>query len=375
MEAHPPISDAFKSGKLSEAQAKEIASAADVCPDQAADLVEAAEHMDLPALKRHCSDTRSVRDSETEEVDLHEQIRSRRYCRIWSDPDGTGRVDARLTPDALAVLLACLDPFDKQVFNEARKAGRHERRQVYRADALISMAKASVSGTAAGSTGSGSTGSGSTAEQRTLVRIRVDLPALKRGHRIPGETCEIPGISSIPVKIVREILGDSLLELVLTQGQDVRTVCSDSRYIRKALRIALEERDQTCVVPECNMSDPLEVDHWITDYSKDGPTRLDNLARICSYHHHQKTYRGWRLEGGPGRWRFVRPDPPPELEHPEYPDDPDHKQRRESSAPATGTARRAKTSRAGSTDGRSGSTNRRGGTKRATGPPEQDRLL
>ena len=60
IEAHPEISDAFRSGKLSEAQAKEIASAADACPDQAAELVRAAGEMELAALKRHCSDTRSV---------------------------------------------------------------------------------------------------------------------------------------------------------------------------------------------------------------------------------------------------------------------------------------------------------------------------
>ena len=60
------------------------------------------------------------------------------------------------------------------------------------------------------------------------------------------------------------------------------------------------------------MSDPLEIDHKDTDYAKGGETRIDNLARLCPYHHHQKTYRGWRLEGGPGQWRFVGPDPPDE---------------------------------------------------------------
>ena len=259
IEAHPEIAEAFRSGSLSEAKAKEIASAADVCPDQARDLVEAAANLELAALKRHCADTRSVRSSEKDETERYEQIRSKRYCRTWSDPDGSGRLDARVTPDALAVLLACLEPFEERAFSDARLAGREESHQAYMADALVSMAKASVSGS--GST----TSSDSTGGPKTLVRTRVDLSALKRGHRNAGETCEIPGIGSVPVKAVREILGDSILELVLTNGTDVTTVCTDSRYIRKALRIALEERDQTCCVPDCNMSDPLEVDHWNTD--------------------------------------------------------------------------------------------------------------
>ncbi len=247
------------------------------------------------------------------------------------------------------------------------------------------MAKASLLRRGPGSTGGSTTGPASTTKKArgdrapgtTLVRIRVDLEALLRGHRIPGETCEIPGIASVPVKAVREILGDSLLELVLTKGKDVTTVYSDSRYIKKALRIALEERDQTCVVPDCAMSDPLEVDHWTTDYGKGGKTSLDNLARLCPYHHHQKTHRGWRLEGGPGAWRFVRPEPPPDQDHPEDLDDPDPNARSGPSAPTTrnGKTGRAKPSRKGSTDGRPGSVNRRGNAKRATGPPAQDKLL
>ncbi len=384
MEAHPPISEAFRSGRLSEAQAKEIASAADACPGEAENLVEAAENMDFSSLKRHCSDTRSIRGSESEETEQFEQIRSRRYCRIWSDADGSGRLDARVTPDALSVLVACLEPFENEAFEEARKAGRQERHEVYRADALVAMAKASLLRRGPGSTGGSTTGPASTTKKArgdrapgtTLVRIRVDLEALLRGHRIPGETCEIPGIASVPVKAVREILGDSLLELVLTKGKDVTTVYSDSRYIKKALRIALEERDQTCVVPDCAMSDPLEVNHWTTDYGKGGKTSLDNLARLCPYHHHQKTHRGWRLEGGPGAWRFVRPEPPPDQDHPEDLDDPDPNARSKPPAPKTRNGKSgAKPSRNGSTDGRPGSTNRRGSAKRATGPPAQDKLL
>ena len=334
--------------------------------------LRAASELELSALKRHCADTRSVRSSEKDETELYEQMRRRRYCRIWSDPDGSGRLDARVTPDALAVLLSCLEPFEERAFSEARIAGREESQQAYMADALVSMAKASISGS--GST----TSSETTGGPKTLVRTRVDLSALKRGHRNAGETCEIPGIGSVPVKAVREILGDSILELVLTNGTDVTTVCTDSRYIRKALRIALEERDQTCSVPDCNMSDPLEVDHWNTDYAKGGKTSLDNLARLCSYHHHQKSYRGWRLEGGPGNWRFVGPDPP---ERSEATDRSEHEERRDpSKEPAAPSNPRPTNGRgnrraAGAADQGAGAGNARGGAngrtgaKRATGPP------
>ncbi len=172
------------------------------------------------------------------------------------------------------------------------------------------------------------------------VTADLDLGALKRGRTQPGETCQIPGLAPVPVALVRQILGDSLLELVITEGKDVRTVCTNSRHIRRALRVALEERDQTCCVPECEMADPLEIDHR-TDFAKGGVTSLENLARLCPYHHHLKTNRGWTLEGRAGNWRFVRPDPPPGSGHPQHLEQPNHGE--EDAAPRNGSARTDRT--------------------------------
>ena len=306
VEAHPAISEALRSGKLSHEKARQIASAADARPDQEQNLLDAAAQMDAGGLRRHCADVRQSARSEDDSVDHYEQMRKRRYCRIFTDTEGFGRIEARITPDALAVFQACIEPFQKHVFEEARKEGRHDSHQIYAADALIAMAKASRDGK----------GSGTHRSPETLVRVRADLEALKRGHTIPGETCSIPGIGPLPVALVRQVLGDSLLELVITEGQDVRAIVTKSRYIRRALQIALEERDPTCCVPGCEMSDPLETDHR-TDYAKGGPTSLENLARLCPFHHDLKSHKHWKLEGGPGNWRFERPDPPGS-QHPEH---------------------------------------------------------
>ena len=123
IQAHPEISEAFRSGRLSEAQAKEIASAADACPNEAANLVEAAAEMQLRTLKRHCSDVRAVASSEDESIDRYEQMRRKRFCRIWKDSDDFGRLEARLTPDALAVLLSCLEAVRKR-----RRSRTHAKR-------------------------------------------------------------------------------------------------------------------------------------------------------------------------------------------------------------------------------------------------------
>jgi 5-methylcytosine-specific restriction endonuclease McrA len=84
------------------------------------------------------------------------------------------------------------------------------------------------------------------------------------------------------------------------------------RIIPAAIRTALEHRDPTCVVPGCNRRRDLEIDH-IVPLAHGGPTSLANLARLCRWHHAQKTHHGWRLTGRPGNWTWSRH---PHQEHP-----------------------------------------------------------
>jgi Domain of unknown function (DUF222) len=304
IEAHPEIREAFGSGRISEARAREIASAAEICPQQEGELVRAAEDLEFSELKRHCQELRVVASSTEEDVARYEELRKKRYCRIWRDAEGAGRIEARLTPDAFAVVRAGLGHFQKQVFEAARKEGRRETSQAYFADALVAMARSSVEDQGSRDAGTGSECATRFRRPRTLIRIRVDLEALKRGHVVAGETCSIPGAGPVPVELARKLLGESVLEMVITEGADVKAIVTNSRHISRALRIALEEREPVCCVPGCEASDPLEIDHWEKDYAKGGETKLENLTRLCSYHHQLKTHGGWRLSGPPGQWCF-----------------------------------------------------------------------
>ncbi len=227
--------------------------------------------------------------------------RKSRYLKLWTDSDGAGHLEAKMTPDAFGIVKSGLEQIAKEIFEEARKEDRRESQRAYLVDALVQMAG-----------GSGSCGTGEdskSSRRRPLIRLRVDLPALLRGHRTKGEVCEIPGIDSpIPVATARALIGDAFLELFIAEGTDVRTVVTDTRHVARALQIALEERDSVCCVPGCSQSMGLERDHWETDFIKGGETSIANLAMLCPHHHDQKTYRGWRLVGPPGRWRFVGPE-------------------------------------------------------------------
>jgi hypothetical protein len=137
------------------------------------------------------------------------------------------------------------------------------------------------------------------------VHVHVDYEAWTRGHTQRDESCRIPGIGPVSVAAARRLASDGVVKAVLYDGADVRAVAHFGRQINARLRTALEARDQVCVVPGCEERESLEIDH-IVPLAEGGPTRLDNLARLCRYHHAMKTHRGWRLGGEPGRWTWFR---------------------------------------------------------------------
>lgn len=280
----PATREVFASGALSGLQAAEITRAASADPAAERTLLEASQTESVAALRQRC---REITASAQEDDDADERIHRSRYFRHWSDPDGAVRVDGRFAPDAGARFIASVEARQKKLMKQARAAGSNERREAYAADAVISLADESTPG------------------PRAVVHVHVDEGAWRRGRLEKGEICRIPGQGPISVPAARRLAEQGIVKTVLTDGADVRGVAHLGRTIPARLRTALEARDQTCVVPGCDQRDGLEIDH-ILPLAEGGPTRLDNLARLCAWHHSLKTHRRWRLQGGPGRWEWFR---------------------------------------------------------------------
>lgn len=291
LEDLPATTGAFATGRLSEAQVREVAAAAAANPGQETELLQAAHTESVSALRERC---RRVRACATDEREAYERIRRGRYLRHWTDPEGAFRLEARLTPDDGATVLAGMEPDRQRIFAEARASGRRESSEAYAADALVAMS------------GFKSDGKGGPV---ATVHVRVDRSALVRGHAVSGEVCEIPGIGPIPVAAARRLADDAILKAFVTDGADVTAVAHLGRTIPARLRTALEARDPTCVVPGCDTRKGLEIDHRIP-FAEGGPTTLDNLARLCKWHHYLKSHHGYRLGGIPGNWTWSGPDPP-----------------------------------------------------------------
>jgi hypothetical protein len=299
LESLPRTTEALRNGALSAPQVREIAAAAAARPSAEDELLEAASTCTLKGLKDRCRRVRAVAGSAAAENERYEAVRKSRFLRHWSDPDGAFRGEFKLTPDAGARLLSSLEVRANELFDVARKSENRESPSAYAADALVDLVTGSLPGGKAKPNGS------------SVVHVRVDASALRRGHVENGEVCEIPGVGPVPVSTVRGLLSEAFLKILVTDGVDVQTVCHVGRAVSAHVRSAIEERDPTCVVPGCDVAMGLEIDHWQTPYAEGGPTALTNLARLCHFHHAMKTYRGFELRGGPGKWEW---EPPPEFD-------------------------------------------------------------
>jgi hypothetical protein len=85
---------------------------------------------------------------------------------------------------------------------------------------------------------------------------------------------------------------------------DIKSVVHLGRQATAHQRTALLARGYVCEVPHCNAAHLLEIDHT-RDWAFSHHTVIDELGWFCMPHHSDKTTRGHRLEGPPGRRRWV----------------------------------------------------------------------
>lgn len=369
----PDTEEAIRSGKLSRPKAAEVVGAALLDPETEGELLAGAEELPLHKVKERCQRSRAA-SANHDPVAAIKRTHANRSFSSWSDPDGTFCYKGTDTADRGAQILNHINSMADGLRRQRRAQAKgdsdmaaddgrsHEPERALRADAFFALVTRSGSGTRPRSTSGTKTGSktsgggagpkGTTADpdvdpdtldldldldaldpmdgdQNDLspdsfslidrpptcsVMVRVDLAALLRGETHPGEICELDGHGPISPKMARDMANDSFLRFIFHESDDIRSIFHFGRTINKALRTALVHRDRICVVPGCEVSYGLEIDH-IVPVTEGGPTTLDNLALLCHHHHFLKTFEGWTLELGDAsdpknpKWRF-EPLPP-----------------------------------------------------------------
>jgi hypothetical protein len=334
----PELDQAVRRGELSPVQAALVSAAAAADPSAEQRLVELAPRVSLVGLREECARVKAAADPDPDAT--NRRIHAQRRLRHYRDGEGGWNLSARGTAQTGAAFATVLNAITDQVFTAARRAGRHESVEAYAFDALMAMAEHAAESTTtadpeAGGDGAGSagpaedpgivpaaggeTGSGCaerprpSTSPRYLGLLRVDVAALRRGRVQGGELCEVAGVGPIPVSGAKELLGEAIVKLIITDGVDVLNVTHLGRGPTAAQRAALLWMNPSCSVDGCHRT-RVEWDHR-EPWAQTRHTRLDGLDPLCSFHHDLKTRLGWALAQGKGKRAFVPPDDP---RHPGY---------------------------------------------------------
>jgi hypothetical protein len=286
--------EAYAKGKLSPAQAAEIAHAASEVPDAEDELLLKVNDERFAPFRDRC---RRVAASAHDPLERAKRINAARSCRTWTDAEGAWNLSARGTPADGGRIMAALGAEADRVFKAARARGDRDPLDAYRFDALRNL----TTREAGAATGSG---------PKAHVHVNVDAEQLLSLKGMPGATCEIPGLGAIPVEDARAMLGDALLTVIIRKGVDVTTVAHHGRTVPTAIRRAVEARDPECVVEGCTVRDQLDL-HHVIPWVEQPVTTVAGVVRICHWEHYLVTHCGYTLEPlSDGTYRLVAPDEP-----------------------------------------------------------------
>jgi len=305
----PKTARSMRKGELSSAKAEVVSAAAAVAPGEEGRLLALAKRSSLATLRDEGLRTKAAVDGD----ETHARIRKERYARDHTDAEGAWNFHARGTAEDGARFRAVWEPMVDERFNRAYQAGEREPREAYAFDAFIDLADR-----AAQPADADADADNPTARKRTspkfLALVRVDHEALRRGAVEGDEVCEISGLGPIPVRVARDLLGDAIVKIVITQGVQVINVTSLRRSATMAQQIALWWQSPECQVLDCTRTRLLENDHR-EEWCKTHVTEVGNLDPLCGHHHWLKTVHGWALVDGTGKREIVPPDDP---RHPNY---------------------------------------------------------
>jgi hypothetical protein len=103
------------------------------------------------------------------------------------------------------------------------------------------------------------------------------------------------------------VLSHGILQLVITDGVDVRTVVSNTRHVPTASKIAIAERDRRCKIRGCDCDRMLER-HHTPPFEESHSTIYRELGNLCPKHHDLVTHKGYTTTDNlDGTWDLHAP--------------------------------------------------------------------
>ncbi len=302
------VREAFAAGELSYSKVRAVTRVA--TPQTEEQLVLLARHATGAQLEKLVRSYRGVLSATLGAAQA--SFDARHVSWRWED-DGSFSIRARLAADEGALLLQALEAAKSLApayVDEEPPVSRDSEEEAVlpavvqpgptaaerEADALVSVARASLQQ------------SGNVRSDGDPCQLVVHVDAATLDSDEVQTRSELAGGPSLAPETVRRLGCDAALVRIVEKDGRPLSVGRRTRTIPPALRRALRSRDRGCRFPGCTHERFLHA-HHIRHWARGGPTSMENLVTLCSYHHRLVHESGFGVErAGRDGVRFRRPD-------------------------------------------------------------------
>ncbi len=278
-------------------------------------LLQAARRQRIEQFQRSCRDLArdiAARHDATCETDEFERQRANSRIKRWVDrTTGMHHTHLELDPERDARFQSAFDAHLRRARQADGNAGTpwHQ----LEVDAFLAGIEAGVIRRPPAGSGAGDVVESvvePSAERRVPdVLVLIDETTLRDRAHANG-ICETSNGIPLPVATVRRLCCDAeIIPMVLDGRGEVVDQGRSARSVTRAQRRRLRAMHRTCVGHGCEVHFEQCHIHHVEFWRHDGPTDIDNLAPLCSRHHHLAHEGGWTLTMTPDRMiTWTRPD-------------------------------------------------------------------
>jgi hypothetical protein len=297
----PAIDEALRQARLSYAKVRALTRVA--TPENEALLLSLALEATGAQLERLCRGYRTVLAAEDAPAPEERSVRQRLL------PGGLVKLELVLCPDEADLVLRAIDrarevhaeqqatepappePAPAESPAEPPADVSAETPWPSRADGAVALAESFLAGHPVSGTGG----------DRFQVIVHLDQDVLGPDGALAGTLEDGTHVSA---ETLRRVACDCGL---VAAGADELTIGRRARTIPPAIRRGLMLRDRGCVFPGCTHTRFLHG-HHIRHWLHGGETSIDNLALLCTVHHHLVHEGGWTISrGADGELVFASP--------------------------------------------------------------------
>lgn len=302
----PETLEALGSGEIPEAHAKQIARAASQGPVNEAVLVEAARSQNFDTFSKTLRDHQQEQSGD-DGKSLFEKQRERRSVSFFKSPDDDMFIlSGKFDPVAGHRIEAALAAKERSLRNDKDAADQTSFNQRL-ADALESLV---------------------CSEPGDSKPLGANLILTADWDAVNQQMADARLLDGTPLPMgeaLRLACDADILPVVFDRKSQELWVGRKVRSATEAQRAALIVRDRHCI--GCGQSATWCEVHHIHEWSRGGPTDLDNLVLLCTPCHHQVHDDNWAVHRRRDGTYELRPPPKPENSEP-FPDAPPSQQPR-----------------------------------------------